>query len=161
MNGNESTTIREPLPIKNRDIVLLSNVLYTMQDVSATERKRQWMQDRLWNITAKLTGMPGGHGEIGGLEKQFADISEMESRYELECAEFMSILKQAEDILNSIPSRSMRTIVTMKYVLDIPNNEIMRRLNIGRVNFKKLCRIIEEAEDMASVKWVERYILRS
>ena len=76
--GNNQTENREipaePVKVRNRDIILLSRVLYTMQDVSATEQKRMWQQDRLWNITQKITGMPGGHGEPKGLDASFAAI---------------------------------------------------------------------------------------
>ena len=148
---------KEPVRIRNRDIVLLSRVLYTMQDVNATEQKRMWQQDRLFNITAKLTGMPNGKGGGGGLEQCFAEISEIEERYEAECTEYLDELKQAEDILNSIQSRTMRTFVTMRYVLGLSNKDVMGQLNLTRWKFDSMCRCIEDAEDMESVQWDEKY----
>ena len=141
--------------VRNRDIMLLSRVLYAMQDVSCTERKRMWQQDRLWNITQKITGMPGGRGEPSGLDRSFAEISAIEERYETECAEYVEELKRAEAILNGIPSRTMRTFVTMRYVLGMANREIMGRLNMKRFRYDGLCKLIEDAPDMAAAaeKW--------
>lgn len=156
MDRKDNRTERQ-VTVKNKDIISLSSVLYAMQDVSATERKRMWQQDRLWNITQKLTGMPGGHSEPSGLDRSFAAISEIEERYERECADYVRELKRAEEILNAIPSRTMRTFVTMRYVLGMGNKEIMGRLNMKRFRYDSLCRMIENAPDMvtASAKWEE------
>lgn len=150
---------RAPEKIRNKDVIALSRVLYALQDVSMTEQKRLWQQDRIWNITQKLTGMPGGRGAPGGLDALFAAISEIEEQYEADCAEYLRELQTAEAIINSIPSRTMRTFVTMKYMLDMPNQQIMTRLNMGRKSFERICRDIEQAPDMASVQWIERYAL--
>ena len=130
-----------------------------MQDVSITERKRMWLQDRLWNMTQKLTGMPGGHGEPKGLEVHFAAIGEMEEQYRAELPECLRELQEAETVLNAIPIREMRTFVTMKYVLDMSRKEIMSRLNLKRWKYNNICNRIEQAQDMAHVDWPERYIL--
>ena len=153
------TRTRAPAPVRNRDIPLLSRVLYTMQDVTATEKKRLWMQDRLWNVTQKITGMPGGHGEPKGLDATFAVISEIEEKYARECAQYLMELKEAEAILNAIPSRTMRAFVTMRYVLDMSRREIMRELNLKRWKYEELCARVEQAQDMAHVDWPERYML--
>ena len=146
--------------VKNRDIITLSRVLYTMQDVSATEEKRMWQQDRLWHMTQKLTGMPSGHGQDGGLERIFTDICEMEEKYEAECRAYMRELKEAERIINGIKSRTMRTFVTMKYVLDMSDREIMARLNLKRWKYTRMREIVENAENMASVHWTEHYAVK-
>ena len=156
MDKKDSRTERQ-VTVKNKDIILLSRVLYAMQDVSATEQMRMWQQDRLWNITQRLTGMPGGHGQPSGLERSFAEIGEIEERYEKECAAYVKELKRAEEILNGISSRTMRTFVTMRYVLGMSNKEIMARLNMKRHRYESLCRMIEDAPDMtaAAEKWAE------
>ena len=156
MEKKESRTERQ-VTVKNKDIILLSRVLYAMQDVSATEQKRLWQQERLWNITQKLTGMPKGRGETGGIDRSFAAIGEIEERYERECEAYVRELKRAEDILNAISSPTMRTFVTMRYVLGMGNKEIMTRLNLKRYRYESLCRLIEDAPDMeaASEKWKE------
>ena len=155
MDKKQERTDRTPVKVKNRDVLLLARVLYTMQDVCATERKRLWQQDRLWNITQKITGMPGGHGGLAGLERHFEEITEIEEQYNAECEEYVSELKQAEDILNDIESRTMRTFVTMRYVLSMQNREVMARLNLKRRRFEYLCRLIEDEPDMkaAEAKW--------
>lgn len=156
----EQKAMQRAIPIRNRDILLLVRVLYTMQDVHATEQRRMWMQDRLWNITQKITGMPGGHGAPGSLDANFAEICEMEEKYSEKCAKFMRELNEAEAIINAIPSRTMQTFVVMKYIMDVGNREIMERLNLKRWKFEKICTSIEQAEDMAHVNWDERYILK-
>ena len=156
---DETRGTREPVPIMNRDIPILTRVLFTMQDVRNTERRRQWQQDRLWAMTQKLTGMPGGHGKPDGLDAQFAAISEIEERYARECAEYVKELSEAEAILNAIPSRTMRAFVTMRYVLNMGRKEIMAQLNLKRWKYDDMCLRIEQAQDMEHVDWPERYIL--
>lgn len=158
--GRGRTGTREPIPVRNRDIPMLSRVLYIMQAVSSTEQKRMWLQDRLWNMTQRITGMPGGGGEPKGLDAPFAAIGETEEAYGQECAEWMAELKRAEDILNGIPSETMRVFVTMRYLLDMSRKEIMGRLNLKRWRYEEMCQAIEQAEDMQSVVWKERYILQ-
>ena len=139
--------------IKNRELALLTNVLYIMQDVSMTEQKRLWMQDRLYHMTQRLTGMPSGHGQDNGLDAQFAAISELEENYGQECRECIDELKAAEAALKAIKSRKARTFAALKYIMDIPNREIMVRLNLSRKKYEKMRASIEEAEDMAHVTW--------
>lgn len=158
--GDGRTGKREPIPVKNRDIPMLSRVLYVMQAVSSTEQKRMRLQDRLWNMTQHITGLPGGGGEPKGLDATFAAIGETEEAYGQECAEWMAELKQAEDILNGIPSETMRVFVTMRYLLDMSRKEIMGQLNLKRWRYEEMCQAIEQAEDMGSVVWKERYILQ-
>lgn len=141
------------ITVRNQDIPKLSCVLYVMQDVSATEHKRMWAQDRLWNITQRITGIPGSGGIPSGFEKNFADIVELEEKYEAECGTFIQELKEAEEILNRMENRQMRTFVTMKYVLHIPDKKIMRELNMGRRRLEMMRRAVENAESMEKVQW--------
>ena len=151
----------EPITVKNRDILTLANVLYVMQDVKSVEQRRLWQQDRIFNITQKITGMPGGGGVPKGLDDTFAAISELEETYRESCQKYVRVLKAAEEVLNGIASPSMRTFVTMKYMLDMPNQEIMRSLNMSEWAFRKARETIEQAQDMAHVQWRERYILKN
>ena len=160
MNQDERKPAREPVKIRNRDIPLLSRVLYIMQGVSATEQIRQWQQDRLWNITQKITGLPGGGGVPGGYEKNFSAIGEIEERFASQCDEYTQEMQEAEAVLNAIKSETMRIFVMMKYVLHIPDRRIMRELNIRRWKLDKMSRAIEEAESMDKVVWSERYALK-
>ncbi len=146
--------------IRNRDIVLLSQILYMVQDVTMTEQKRQWMQDRLFAMSQHITGMPGGGGQPTGLEEPIAAIGELEEKYAKECREFLRDVSRAESILNHIQSRSMRTFVMMRYVFGIGNNEIMKRLNLKRRRFEQACKAVEQAPDMEHVIWQERFALK-
>ena len=146
--------------IRNRDIPKLTRVLYAMQDVSVTERRRLWLQERLWNMTARLTGMPGGGGDPKGYEENFAEICEMEEKYAAECAEFMRELKEAEEILNGIESGNLRTFVSMKYVMGMNRGVILRELNLKRGEYNGISSAIEQAESMKDARWPERYALK-
>lgn len=146
--------------IRNKDIILLSHILYMIQDVSLTEQKRQWMQDRLFAMSQHITGMPGGGGQTTGLEEPLAAIGELEEKYAKECRDYLRDLSRAEQILNHIQSRSMRTFVMMRYVFGIGNNEIMKRLNVKRRRFEQACKAIEQAPDMEHVVWQERFALK-
>ena len=150
---------RKPVIVKNRDIPLLSEILYIMQDVCHIEERRDWQRDRMENITQHLTGMPGGGGLPKGLDDAFALLSEIDEEHEARCREYVRQLRRAQKILNSIESRTMRTFVMMKYIMDVPDTEIRDELNMTRRGFDRARRAVEEAPNMAAVKWQERYIV--
>ena len=106
-----------------------------------------------------LTGMPGGGGATHGLEDVFSRLAEVEEEHKEGCRQYYRQLKAAEEILNGIGSDSMRTFVKMKYVFDIPDTEIRERLNMTRRGFEKARQAVEDAPDMAAVRWREKYIL--
>lgn len=150
----------QPRTIRNKDIPVLSRVFYIMQAVCQTEKLRQWQKDRMFSITATLTGMPGASGGVPkGYDSAFAALSELDEAHETKIMEYSRELKRAERILNSIPSITMRTFVMMRYVLELSNNEIMRELNMTRRGFERACKCIEDAPDMAHAVWRERYYL--
>lgn len=148
-----------PVTIRNRDIPLLASVIRLMQDVRMTEQMRQWQRERLTNISPHLTGMPGGGGLPKGLEDAFAAISELEAEQARRCLEYAERMKKAERIINGIASEDMRTFVKMKYVFDIPDAEIRRELNMTRRGFDMARKCVEDAPDMAAVRWQEKYIV--
>ena len=149
----------KPVVVRNRDIPLLSDVFYIMQEVRLIEQRRDWQRDRMVNITQHLTGMPGGGGMPKGLDEAFALLSELDEEHEQRCKDYVRQLKAAQKILNGIESRSMRAFVTMKYVMNVPDTEIRRELNMTRTGFNRARRCVESAECMATVKWREKYIL--
>lgn len=146
--------------IRNKDIIKLHRVLYTMQDVCVTEQKRTWLQDRLWSMTARITGMPGGGGGPKGIDDKLASIGEMEEKYGKELDGFLRELDEAEKILNGIQSRTMRIFVMMKYMFDLTDAEIQSKLNMKRRRYEQARKAIEQAPDMAHVIWEERYKLK-
>ena len=149
----------QPVVIRNRDIPVLADVLPIMQDVRMTEIQKAWQRDRLTNITPHLTGMPGGGGLPKGLEEAFAILSELEEDHAKRCVEYGKALKKAQDILNSIQNRTMRTFVMMKYLFETPDAEIRRELNMTRRGFDRARKCVEDAPDMASVRWQDKYIV--
>ena len=159
--GTENTPAESggPVKIQNKDIPLLADVFCIMQDIKQIEQRREWQQDRMFNITQHLTGMPGGGGSPRGLDEAFAILSEIDDEHKQRCKEYARQLRKAQKILNSIESRSMRTFVTMKYVMDAPDTEIRQALNMTRRGLERAKRSVETASCMAAVKWQERYIL--
>ena len=149
----------QPVTIRNRDIPLLADVLPIMQDVRMTEEQREWQRDRLTNITPHLTGMPGGGGLPKGMEEAFAVLSELEEDHAKKCVEYGRKLKKAQDILNGIENHAMRTFVMMKYVFESPDTEIRKELNMTRRGFDRARKCVEDAPDMASVRWQDKYIV--
>lgn len=149
----------QPTIIHNRDIPLLAEVLCIMQDLRMTEQQREWQHDRLTNITPHLTGMPSGGGLPKGLEEAFATISELEEQQAKQTKEYADQLKKAQQILNSIASRTLRTFVMMKYMFETPDTEIRRELNMTRRSFDQARKCVEDAPDMASVRWQEKYVV--
>ena len=159
MNGNEKAAMPEPIKIINKDIPILARVLYTMRDVTNIEQMRDWIQARMYSITQHLSGMPGGGGTPKGLDDTFARLSEMDDEHKEKCRRYMRELEEAEGILNRIESPAMRTFVVMKYVLDIPNVQIARELNLTEWKFNQMRRCVEQTADMEHVVWKEPYKL--
>ena len=156
MCTEEERAGRELKPILNRDIPALSNLLYIVQEVEGTEQKRMWQQDRLWNITRKITGMTGGGGgEPGGIDANFAAICELEEEYDRQIAQYTAEMQRVKSILDAIPSQTMRVFVDMRYVRNLSRREIMDKLGLKRWKYHAFCERIEQAADMAHVNWAE------
>lgn len=148
-----------PVMVRNRDIPLLAEVLCTMQEVEMLEQQKDWQRERLTSMSQRITGMPSGGGLPQGLDEKLAELFEVEEIHLKRFAEYGAEIKRAEEILNGIQSRSMRVFVIMKYVFDIPDTDIRDRLNMTRRGFEKARRAVEEAPDMAHVKWQEKYVV--
>ena len=145
--------------VKNKDIPLLARVLGIMQDVVSIEKRIEWQRERMYSITSHMNGMPGGKGVPTGLDAALAVIDGLEGTYREKVRSYMRELRNAEKILNSIPSESMRTFVTMLYVDDLPQEFIKRELNMTRRNFERARAAIEDAGNMAQVVWRERFVI--
>ena len=142
----------------NRDIPVLQDVLPVMQLVNRTEELRGWQRGRAEKITANLTGMPRG-GDALGLDGVVAALDELDRKQAGECREYACRLRAAQRILNGIESLTMRAFVMMKYVMGLRDGEIQQQLNMTRRGFERARQSVEDAPDMASVKWRERYIV--
>ena len=145
--------------VRNRDIITLMNVKYIMREVERVEARRAWQRERMTNIAQRLSWTPGGKGAPRGLDDAFARLEETDEEHDRLCREYARQIKAANRILNAISSQSMRTFVTLKYMDDTPDAEIRRMLNMTRRGLERARRAVEEAENMKSVIWRERYIL--
>jgi hypothetical protein len=159
MNERSGAEEKRPIVIKNRDIPLLQRVIYVMQEVRALETRRLWLKDRMTNITHPLSGMPRSGGVPTGIDAAFAAVSELEEEHKERVKEFTRELKAAERIINGIPNRNMRTFVVMMYVENIPPNKVRSELNMTERGFRSARFACEQAGDMASVKWRDRYVI--
>lgn len=72
---------------------------------------------------------------------------------------YMHELKTAEKIINGIASRTMRTFVVMMYVDNLSPETVRRELNMTEWGFRRARDSVEQAQDMQSVVWREKYIL--
>ena len=79
-------------------------------------------------------------------------------RWQQKIRDYTRALRRAERILNGIDSLEMRAFVVMKYVMDVPDTEIRRELNLSEWAFGRARKAVEEAPDMRSVVWRERYM---
>jgi hypothetical protein len=145
--------------VKNKDIPLLARVLGIMQDVVSIENRIEWQRERMYSITSHMNGMPSGKGVPTGLDAALAVIDGLEGTYQEKVRSYMRELRNAEKILNAIPSESMRTFVTMVYVDDLPQEFVKKELNLSRRSFERARAAIENAESMAQVVWRERFIV--
>lgn len=152
---------RSVIIVRNRDIPLLADVLPIMQEIKQIEQRRNWQRDRMENITQHISGTPGGGGVPKGLDEAFALLSELDEEHERSCKEYVRRIKAAQEVLNGIKTESMRTFVIMKYIMNVPDIEIRRELNMSRTDFSRARHCVENAERMSEVKWQDRYTLRT
>lgn len=157
--GEKRTETEAPVIVRNQDIPLLSEILYIMQDIAQLEKRRDWQRDRMVNITQHLSAAPSGWGHKG-FDEAFSALSEIDEEHETRCREYTRQLKKAQKILNSIESRTLRTFVLMKYVMDVPDIKIRQELNMTWRGFERARKAVESAPCMAAVKWQEKYIVR-
>lgn len=155
---NQTTGAPEPRIIKNKDIPLLMRVLPIMQEVCSLEKRMAWQNERMYGVTAHITGMPGGKGAPGGLDAAFAALSELSDEHAQRVQAYVRELKAAERILNGIPSIPMRALVTMLYVDGLTGEQVRRELNLSEWRFRKARDSIEQAVDMQNVRWNDRYM---
>ena len=149
----------ESRKVRNRDIPLLTKIFYILKEAESVERRGEWTYERLFNITRRMTGMPIGGGNAPGMDGTLAEVEELNRIYGERLQECVHTLKEAERILNSIESSTMRTFVQMYYIDDISKAEIMRELNMTEWKFNQARQKIEEAESMGKVAWRERFCL--
>lgn len=150
---------RETVLIKNRDIPILSRVIYTMQDARMIERRIDWQTDQLGNITVNMNGMPRGSGPASGFDATYAALDSLCETHKEKLGMYMHELKEAEKIINGIKNPKMRTFVLMMYVEELPNAVVRRELNMTEYAFNKAKHAIEQAESMSAVVWRERYMM--
>lgn len=149
---------RETILIKNRDIPILSRVIYAMQDARMIERRIDWQEDQLGNITVNMSGMPRGNGPASGFDATYAALDYLCEQHKEQLSMYMRELKEAEKIINSIENPKMRTFVVMMYVEELPKAVVRRELNMTEYAFNKAKHAIEQAESMSAVVWRERYM---
>lgn len=149
---------RETILIKNRDIPILSRVIYAMQDARIIERRIDWQEDQLGNITVNMSGMPRGSGPASGFDATYAALDYLCEQHKEQLSMYMRELKEAEKIINSIENPKMRTFVVMMYVEELPKAVVRRELNMTEYAFNKAKHAIEQAESMSAVVWRERYM---
>lgn len=149
------------IEVNNADIIVLQRIFYAMQDVCTTEERRQWEEDRMLAITQRLTRMGGGSGGVpGGIDAGLAAIEEAEAKHGARLIAYKKELERAEKILDGISNPNLRTFVILMYVHMLPGEEVRKRLNMTEYGFKRARRLIEQAPDMASVEWTDKYILK-
>lgn len=149
---------RETILIRNRDIPILSRVIYAMQDARMIERRIDWQEDQLGNITVNMSGMPRGSGPASGFDATYAALDYLCEQHKEQLSMYMRELKEAEKIINGIKNPKMRTFVVMMYVEELPKAVVRRELNMTEYAFNKAKHAIEQAESMSAVVWRERYI---
>jgi len=149
---------QKPRIIKNRDIPLLSRVLYAMQDVCSLENRSMWQRERLFHMTQTITGMPSGKGPASGFDAVYVAIDGLNEECREQLITYTKELEEVERIINGIQSRTMRTFVIMMYVDALPPEKVREELNMTEWNFRKARDSVEKAPNMRSVVWHEKYI---
>lgn len=151
----------EERKIRNKDVILLQKVKGIMCEVVSLEKRRRFSEEQMYILTRRITGMPGRKGGTpSGFESAYAEMDAHADKYREQIKEYMHTLKLAENMLNEIPSITMRAFVAMMYLDDVPLVEIRTELSMTEYAINKARRVIEESADMkeAASKWKEKYI---
>lgn len=159
MDTSNSAGARETIKIRNRDIPILSRIIYIMQDARAVENRINWQEDRLGSISVNMSGMPKGSGPASGFDATYAALDALCETHKEKLAQYMHDLAEAEKIINSIQNPKMRTFVVMMYVEELPHAVVRRELNMTEYAFNKAKHAVEQAENMRAVVWRERYMV--
>ncbi len=142
--------------IKNKDIQLLREVHLIQMDIVSLEQRAEWERARMDAMTQNLSAASGG-GVRRGMDDTFAAIEELEERHRMLVKQYTRVVKEAERIINGISSHQMRTLVTMLYLDNVPGSAVQSVLHMSRWAFENARSAIESAENMACVKWSDRY----
>lgn len=156
---DKEKTFQEPRIIKNRDIPLLARVLCVMQDICSLENRREWQRSRLFSITQRISDMPRSGSLPSGFDAIYAAMDEINEEHREQIAAYMHELKAAEKIINGITSRTMRTFVVMMYADNLSPETVRQELNMTEWGFRRARDSVEQAQDMQSVVWREKYIV--
>lgn len=159
MDTSNSAGARETIKIRNRDIPILSRVIYIMQDARAVEERINWQEDRLGSIAVNMSGMPKGGGMPNGFDAIYAALDALCETHKERLAQYMHDLAEAEKIINGIQNPKMRTFVVMMYVEELPHAVVRRELNMTEYAFNKAKHAVEQAGNMRAVVWRERYMV--
>lgn len=127
-------------------------VLSIMQEIRRLEERKQWVGDRLINVTQHLSWTAGGGGKHD-FGDGYADLQEVEAEIDAKLSEYRQRLAKAEAVLNGIADLNMRTFVAMLYVEKFTSKRVMTELNMSRRTFENARRAIENAPDMARAQW--------
>lgn len=150
--------IQKPRMIRNKDIPLICDIRAMMHEIESLEKRREWQHDRMYNITRRLTGMPGGRGLPRGLDAVLASLSEMDEEYADQIAEYTRRVQKAQRILRNIQNETMRAFVMAYYADGKSKTTIMREMRMTEWGFNRARDSIEQAANMQEVIWHEKYV---
>jgi hypothetical protein len=141
---------------KNRDAELMEGIFDLMNETVSVEKRSEWTYERMFSITRKMTGMPGGGGNAPGMDGMLAEVEELNGFYGEKLKRCLAMLRKAERVLNGIENQRMRTFVQMVYIDRAAKGKVMKDMEMSEYMFEKCVERIEVAESMRKVKWPER-----
>ena len=142
--------------IRNRDIPLLTQIFYIMQDIRSLQHRSEFNDEQLYSTTKRLTGMPGGGGLPHGFDAILVELEEVNREYGEKIEKYVRDLKKAEKILNGITDNRVYTFVRLFYVDQVAQAEVIRDMELTEYQFNKIRKNIEDAETMQKAVWVEK-----
>lgn len=145
---------------RNKDIPLLREVGDVMLEIEALEKRRKWEKDRMYHITQQLSGSAGGGNAPCGYDEAFAAVADIEEKHRLMIKQYIRKINKASQLILDLPSQKMRTFVRMMYMDNETDVNVRKKLKMSRWAFDNARRAVEQAEDMQSVIWNDRYAER-
>ena len=147
--------------VSNRDIITLTRVRAMKQEIKITEQKRAELLGIYRRALRASEGPVRARRDEVDLEAVRAELAAQDAEYLRILADNAQAIRDANDILRGIEYDDMRVFVALLYESGETHKNIWARLNMSRRVFEKLRKLVEEAPDMASVPWPEKWLLKT
>lgn len=145
--------------IRNVDALALTQVRIMKQELKITELKRAELRALHRRAVRACEGDVSAADAISDVDAVHKKLAENEALYARRIEACAKAIRDAEETLARIENPGMRLFVTLLYERGETHKYVMAKLGLSRRSFEKLRKTVEDAPDMASVVWADKWVL--